>query len=201
MPDKTESMASGDDQLSDMYTKVDAGIGVAIGGAPPSNYYVGHIRSDGTKHYVNTNPEDMIGSINIQRGFSAYELDAVERQAPSNEIRIVSFTFAAIAGRKYLIEWTSFFKANQVSTGVVKYIIRRNSDNLILKTATYPTNSGTNFANPLGQSIYGQFEYVETVTTSRTFSLNFDSTELSPGSGLVNVAGSQSTILVTDWGV
>lgn len=200
MPDKTDSMANGDNQLTDMYQKVDAGIGVAIGASPPSNYYIGHIRSDGTKHFVNISPEDMLGSINVQRGYGTYELDAVERQANAAEIRILNFTFGGVAGRKYLVEWTSFFKPNQVGTGVCKYVIRRNSDNAILKSVSYPINSGTNFGNPLGASIYGQFEYVESTTTSRTFSLNFDSTELSGAAGLVNVAGSQSTLLVTDWG-
>lgn len=109
IPDPSESMALGDNQLAENYRKIDEGIGVSAGTSFPLSPFVGKIfrRTDESKTYY------WNGSVWIEwassfvptiNGLVGAATSVATGATTTTEVLAVSTSFSAIQNRRYLIK-------------------------------------------------------------------------------------------------
>ena len=203
LPTPSESMAIGDNILSDNYQKIDAAMGSTVDSGQPSNPWEGQIWSardtDLTTRFFYDGTWNPMGSDAYQRGFSAYDVDATVRQASGTLINIMTVSWNSKLGRSYWIEWDTFFKWMQPALGTFAYVFRNLTDDVQMHQRNIQWYSGA--VLPYGQSYQAGFRYDE-VTADREMEImmQVDATN-APGLDLqINTGQNQSNILVYDWG-
>lgn len=201
-PDPSESMALGDNVLSDNYQKIDAAMGSTVDSGEPPAPYEGMIWSsrdtDLTTKFFKSGWQTM-GAQSLQRGFSAYDVDGTVRQASNAVVDIIPVTFAAKLGRLYWIEWNVFYKWVQPALGTFAFYFYNQTDSVLAHQRNVQWYGGT--VLPYGQCFQAGFEYEEVVgDRSITMMFQVDTTN-APGLDLqLNTGSNQLNILVHDWG-